>query len=931
MERRVIPWLQHTLSRSQISRALLQWQQRIPQPLRYLGLIELYLICWAALDEIALLFESAPEISVWYPPVALDFVLLLVFGLRFIPALILNTFVHEYIVTKHDLGLVTLLISNAVTTIGYGGACALLLLKIKINPRLRTLRDVLWFVIVAALVTPLIVGILQALNFAWRGVIPFSGWLVYALHYWAGSGTGVAMLTPLLLVLLRRLPWVWAYKEHEPPLIEPPIVGLAPKHRWELLIEVIALCLAIWAAYGAQRGEHLDYSYFVFLPLIWIVTRHGFERATATVLFINIGVALLIQAKIGGSNVFALQFGMMAISLTGLLLGGFATQRMQAEKDLHHAAKRLRLLHEMDRSILAARSLFDIAQVALQRILQLVPYYRASVVMFDITRQEAIILGILDRNVTQVESGGTFPITALGNIELLQRGEINEVQEILTLSLLPIAQTLLGRRARAYINIPLLVQDELIGTLNLSKETPGKFQSQSIEIAQEVANQIAIAIQHTQLFEQAKQQANKERSLNQISRVLNSSLNPEAILQQIVQLTGEFFEVDRVDIFVFVSGQIQVLNEWRANEQVVSMENFTAPIADWTDLADPNSDFMRHGVFHAPDYAKEPLTPTRLWQIEHAQTRSVLSAPIFVRDNLFGGLSLQTTTIYRTFTEEEITFLQKIADQAAIALYNAQSYEILEDLVRQRTQELEQEKIVSEAANRAKSEFLSTMSHELRTPLTGILGFSSVLLEQVFGSLNAKQQQYIELISRSGKHLLELINDLLDLTKIEAGKEELYLEEVTIREIADECVSMFEARSQALGLELIVQIDQNVKTCIADKRRLKQILVNLLSNAVKFTESGSVTLQIAQTSTEIKFSVIDTGIGISPADQAKLFQAFQQLDSGLDRKYQGTGLGLVLSRKLAQLHGGDITIQSEPQRGSCFTLYLPLRSLVESG
>jgi signal transduction histidine kinase len=300
-----------------------------------------------------------------------------------------------------------------------------------------------------------------------------------------------------------------------------------------------------------------------------------------------------------------------------------------------------------------------------------------------------------------------------------------------------------------------------------------------------------------------------------------------------------------------------------------------------------------------------------------------LNVPIFIRDELFGSLCLHTTTTYRTFTADEIHLLQQIADRAAIALYNAQSYERLEELVKQRTQELEKEKLLSEAANQAKSEFLSNISHELRTPLTGILGFSSVLSEQIFGPLNPKQKQYIESIHSCGKHLLALINDLLDFAKIEAGKEELNLEKLIVEEVGQDCLSLFEETCKQRGLELSLAIAPDVRVCVADRRRLKQILVNLLSNAVKFTESGSVTLKIEQTSEEIKFSVIDTGIGIALSDRERLFQPFQQLDGGLNRKYEGTGLGLALSRKLAQLHGGDITLQSELGCGSCFTLYLP--------
>jgi signal transduction histidine kinase len=252
-----------------------------------------------------------------------------------------------------------------------------------------------------------------------------------------------------------------------------------------------------------------------------------------------------------------------------------------------------------------------------------------------------------------------------------------------------------------------------------------------------------------------------------------------------------------------------------------------------------------------------------------------------------------------------------------------QSEERLEQLVKERTQELEAAKLIAEAANRTKSEFLANMNHELRTPLTAIIGFSSVLLEKLFGPLNDKQEQYVKGIHKCGYQQLNLINDLLDLAKIEAGREELDIVTLSVEPICQDCLAVIREQAIIRGLELLLEIAPDVTICNADERRLRQILLNLLSNAVKFTEYGFVKLKVEKKSGFINFAVIDTGIGIAPEDQPKLFHTFQQVGSDRDRQRQGTGLGLALSRNLARLHGGDITLQSELGKGSNFTLVIP--------
>jgi signal transduction histidine kinase len=288
--------------------------------------------------------------------------------------------------------------------------------------------------------------------------------------------------------------------------------------------------------------------------------------------------------------------------------------------------------------------------------------------------------------------------------------------------------------------------------------------------------------------------------------------------------------------------------------------------------------------------------------------------PLLFEQKIMGAL-----TIYRreigTFAPEVVNLLRTFATQSVLAIQNARLFREIEDKSRQ-----------IEAANRHKSEFLANMSHELRTPLNAIIGFSEVLGERLFGELNEKQAEYTDDILSSGRHLLSLINEILDLSKVEAGRMELEMAAFDLPLAIDNARTFVRERATKHGITLEVSVDERLGDYVGDERKIKQILLNLLSNAVKFTpEGGRIGIDARQSNGAVEISVTDTGIGISSEDQATIFEEFRQVGSDYEHKSEGTGLGLTLAKKFVELHGGRIWVESEVGRGSKFTFTLPLK------
>jgi signal transduction histidine kinase len=314
-----------------------------------------------------------------------------------------------------------------------------------------------------------------------------------------------------------------------------------------------------------------------------------------------------------------------------------------------------------------------------------------------------------------------------------------------------------------------------------------------------------------------------------------------------------------------------------------------------------------------PDILAAPAESRVRDALVRAGYRALLAVPLVREGHLLGGLTVIRKATGE-FGAEVVDLMRTFATQSALAIQNARLFRELAG----KSRELE-------AASRHKSEFLANMSHELRTPLNAVIGFSEVLGERMFGELNEKQEEYLKDIHASGQHLLSLINDILDLSKIEAGRMELELTDFNLPATLDNALILVRERAGRHGIALHMSVDERLEQVRADERKIRQVVLNLLSNAIKFTpEEGRIDLRAVPGDAGVEVSVSDTGVGIAPEDQEAIFEEFRQVGT-VAKKVEGTGLGLTLSRKFIELHGGRIWVHSQVGVGSTFTFTIPVR------
>jgi signal transduction histidine kinase len=474
--------------------------------------------------------------------------------------------------------------------------------------------------------------------------------------------------------------------------------------------------------------------------------------------------------------------------------------------------------------------------------------------------------------------------------------------------------------ARTFLLVPLRQQGEVIGTLSARRIEVRPFTPAQIKLLETFADQAVIAIENVRLLQELQQRTRELvrsvgelKALGEVGQAVSSTLDLGTVLTRIVSHAVQLSGTDGGAIYEYDEPSEEFL--LRATDHMEE-ELINALKANPPRLGD--------GVVGRAALSREPIqiadiadtsayAPRMRTLLARFGFRASLAVPLLREDRIIGGLVVRRKSAGE-FRPEVIELLKTFATQSALAIQNARLFREIEDKGRQ-----------IEAANRHKSEFLANMSHELRTPLNAIIGFSEVLLDPALQVSDEERTQFLTDVLSSGKHLLGLINEVLDLAKVEAGKMELQIEPALLQDVIEAVSNTMRSLAVKKSIDLRAEYDEGLAPIPMDGARIKQVLLNLVGNAVKFTpETGKIWVRAAAENGEVQIEVSDTGPGIPPEDQERIFLEFQQVgrDAG---KPQGTGLGLALAKKFVEMHGGKIWVESEVGKGSTFTFTLPLR------